>query len=68
MLTERQRQIKRYCKQFHDRGLKPKISDIATAFSISVTAVKEDLAAIRRDKPAPSSKMDVPDFLMGLFK
>lgn len=45
--SDRQEAIKRYCKQWHDRGMKPKIKDIAEAFGIDPKTVRDELAEIR---------------------
>lgn len=72
MLTEQQQTIKRYIKQFHDKGIKPKVSEIATAFSITITKAKTEIKAIRLDHNntlSPFNFDDSPfgDLLKGKF-
>lgn len=66
MLTQRQQQIKRYVRQFHGRGLKPTITQIAEAFLITAQEVRRELEAIRNENVKP--RVDVPDFLQDIFR
>jgi len=55
--------IKNYIKQYHDRGQKPTIRQIAEAFGITPDEVRAALKRIRGDR-----EPDIIKDILGLFR
>jgi len=58
-----QTRIKAYCKQFHDRGLKPTVRQIAEAHGVSCDQARAELRAIRADRKPVSELEELFGFL-----